>query len=466
MKKEQIKVMISKVKNKIWLFLKKIYAKLPEKMKVHIRKLKPKEKIKGEYRGSDRAEEMPVLKVSPNRNWIRLFWVLLVISIILGIYNNFTSVDTVTVEKETVIEEKLKDTNALESYVKGFAGVYHAWENTDREISKREKTLEKYLPETLQLMDHGMITTDCPTVAEVESVDIWSVKDLTDTEYEVTYCVKQRISEGEQTTDQSNVYQVTVHRDEKGKMLVVKNPTAYALPGKSSYEPEEKETDGSIDLKTQTQIEDFLNTFFKLYPQASAKELVYYVKDGVLPAIGKNYVYDGLAGKAYYMEGDQTKAEVYVKYLDQDLKITQVMQYKLTLEKGDNWKDCGGRVMKEKIENFIMKFSYREIRRRKMQAFKWRLETLRLMEKEELEFEYVEQKVKCEHKKNVCEVLLMIVLLGIVMGIWREFFAFIRISYQYTVTSGYDGIKEMNICFLLSVILAAALTLAIIDTCM
>lgn len=37
--------------------------------------------------------------------------------------------------------------------------------------------------------------------------------------------------------------------------------------------------------------------------------------------------------------------------------------------------------MKEKIENFIMKFSYREIRRRKIQAFKWRLETLRSMEK-------------------------------------------------------------------------------------
>ncbi|MFR8246465.1 MAG: hypothetical protein ACLU9V_00620 [Roseburia sp.] len=83
--------------------------------------------------------------------------------------------------------------------------------------------------------------------------------------------------------------------------------------------------------------------------------------------------------------------------------------------------------MKEKIENFIIEiFHIREIRRRKMQAFKWRLETLRLMEKEELEFEYVEQKVKCEHKKNVCEVLLMIVLLGIVMGIWREFFAFIK----------------------------------------
>lgn len=118
--------------------------------------------------------------------------------------------------------------------------------------------------------------------------------------------------------------------------------------------------------------------------------------------------------------------------------------------------------MKEKIENFIMKFSYREIRRRKMQAFKWRLETLRSMEKEALEFEYVEQKVRYEHKKNICEMLLIIILLGIIMGVWKEFFTFIRTAYQYTVTSGYDGIKEMNICFLLSVILAAALTLAIL----
>ena len=37
-KKVQIKVMIKKIKNKVWLFLKKIYTKLPEKMKVHIRK--------------------------------------------------------------------------------------------------------------------------------------------------------------------------------------------------------------------------------------------------------------------------------------------------------------------------------------------------------------------------------------------------------------------------------------------
>lgn len=118
--------------------------------------------------------------------------------------------------------------------------------------------------------------------------------------------------------------------------------------------------------------------------------------------------------------------------------------------------------MKEKMENFIMKFSYREIRRRKMQAFKWRLETLRSMEKEALEFEYVEQKVRYEHKKNICEMLLMIVLLGIIMGVWKEFFSFMRTAYQYVVTSGYNGMEEINVCFLLSVILAVVITLAIL----
>ena len=50
--------------------------------------------------------------------------------------------------------------------------------------------------------------------------------------------------------------------------------------------------------------------------------------------------------------------------------------------------------MKEKIENFIMKFSYRERRRRKRQSLKRTLETLRSMEKEELHLEYVEDKVR------------------------------------------------------------------------
>ena len=118
--------------------------------------------------------------------------------------------------------------------------------------------------------------------------------------------------------------------------------------------------------------------------------------------------------------------------------------------------------MKEKIENFIMKFSYREIRRRKIQTFKWRLETLRSMEKEDLEFEYVERKVIYEHKKNICEVALITILLGIVMGVWKEFFIFMRKAYQYVVTSGDGGVNVINVSFWLSIVTAIAVTLAIL----
>lgn len=55
-----------------------------------------------------------------------------------------------------------------------------------------------------------------------------------------------------------------------------------------------------------------------------------------------------------------------------------------------------------------------------------------------------------------------IILLGIIMGVWKEFFSFMRTAYQYVVTSGYNGVEEINVCFLLSVILVAAITLAIL----
>ena len=84
MKKEQIKAMIGKAKNKVWLFLKKI-CKTAGKNESTYQEIKTKRKDKrGEYKGSDQAEEMPVLKVSPNRGWIRLFWVLLVNQHYLG----------------------------------------------------------------------------------------------------------------------------------------------------------------------------------------------------------------------------------------------------------------------------------------------------------------------------------------------------------------------------------------------
>lgn len=139
-------------------------------------------------------------------------------------------------------------------------------------------------------------------------------------------------------TKREAFYLVQVHVDESGSMVIMKNPTACGVPGKSAYAPKMYQNDGSVDVAMMSDIEDFLSTFFSLYPMATEKELIYYVKAGTMDVINEDFVFDALQNAAYYMEDGQIKVHVYVRYLDQTAKVTQISEYTLTLEKGDNWK--------------------------------------------------------------------------------------------------------------------------------
>ena len=77
----------------------------------------------------------------------------------------------------------------------------------------------------------------------------------------------------------------------------------------------------------------FLETFFKLYPTATEKELAYYVKDGVLAPVSGDYVFSELVNPVFTKAGDNLKVNVSVKYLDNKSKMTQISQYELVLHK-------------------------------------------------------------------------------------------------------------------------------------
>ena len=81
-----------------------------------------------------------------------------------------------------------------------------------------------------------------------------------------------------------------------------------------------------------------METFFKLYPTATEKELAYYVKDGVLAPVSGDYVFSELVNPVFTKDGDNLKVSVSVKYLDNKSKMTQISQYELVLHKDDNWK--------------------------------------------------------------------------------------------------------------------------------
>ena len=131
---------------------------------------------------------------------------------------------------------------------------------------------------------------------------------------------------------------VTVHVDKDGAMVITQNPTLAPTVQKSKYEPKAQETDVSVSSDTVKDATAFLETFFKLYPTATEKELAYYVSGNVLEPVNCEYVFSELVNPIFTQDGEQVKVSVSVKYLDQRTKATQISHFDLTLEKDSNWK--------------------------------------------------------------------------------------------------------------------------------
>ena len=177
-----------------------------------------------------------------------------------------------------------------------------------------------------------------PTSSTVTDVKIWNIEDAGTDDFTVVYSVDQTVTEGEQSIGYTSAYMVVVHVDSDGNMVITQNPTISSTPTKSSYEPKTKESDGTVDAATTEEVTEFLETFFKLYPTATEKELAYYVSGNVLEPVNCDYVFSELVNPIFIKDGEQVKVSVSVKYLDQRTKATQISQFDLTLEKDSNWK--------------------------------------------------------------------------------------------------------------------------------
>ena len=146
------------------------------------------------------------------------------------------------------------------------------------------------------------IRTDIPTSATVTNVLVWNVEQSGTDDFTIAYEVDQQVKEGEQTQAVTENYTVTVHVDKDGAMVITQNPTLAPAVQKSKYEPKAQEADVSSD--TVKDATAFLETFFKLYPTATEKELAYYVKDGVLAPVSGDYVFSELVNPVFTKDGD------------------------------------------------------------------------------------------------------------------------------------------------------------------
>ena len=268
------------------------------------------------FKKKEKTEKAPknkkvrTMKVGTHKKSVLLLWAVLLASTSFGVYKNFTAIDTHTVHEKEIIQLRLNDTNGIENFVKNFAKAYYSWDTSKEAIEARTTEISKYLTKELQDLNADTIRTDIPTSATATNVLVWNVKQSGTNDFTVAYEVDQQVKEGEQTQ----------------------------AVQKSKYEPKVQEADVSVSSDTVKDATAFLETFFKLYPTATEKELAYYVKDGVLAPVSGDYVFSELENPVFTKDGDNLKVSVSVKYLDNKSKMTQISQYELMLHKDDNWK--------------------------------------------------------------------------------------------------------------------------------
>ena len=298
-------------------------------------------KKKNQAEQSFKEKKIGTIKVGTHKKTVIVLWVVLIASMSFGVYKNFTAIDQHTTHEKEVIELRLQDTNGIENFVKNFAKSYYTWNNSKEAIEARTQAISNYLTKELQDLNLDTIRTDISTSSVVTNVLIWDIEQSGTDDFIVTYEVDQQIKEGEQTTNIKATYIVKVHVDKGGDMVIVQNPTLAPAIEKSDYELKAQEADASVDSDTVNDATAFLETFFKLYPTATEKELAYYESGNVLEPIGRDYLYSELVNPIFTKDGDNVKVKVAVKFLDNQTKATQVSQFELVLHKDSNWKIIG-----------------------------------------------------------------------------------------------------------------------------
>lgn len=300
-------------------------------MKIKIER-EPKQK-------KEKKQKTPkTIHLGTRKKGVMVLWLLLACSLLFAIYKNFTGIDQHTVHEQKVIEETTQDTKGIESFVYNFIQTYYSWENDSESLDTRQEELQNYLTDELQELNSDTVRSDIPTSSEVKRVQIWQVQPETQRTFSVIYTVDQEISEDDDKEALSNTYRLMLYQAKTDNLVITKNPIPWTAPQKASFEPRQLKESQGVSAKTQEELLEFLETFFKLYPQATQEELNYYVSGQALPVLDKNYQFSEINQPIFQKEGKQIKAHLVVHYLDKESKSTVAAQYTLILRKNENWK--------------------------------------------------------------------------------------------------------------------------------
>lgn len=289
------------------------------------------EAVENEVVLPDKPKKKRLTRWKFRRFLVAVCWLLYIAGFGWSIYRNYTVVDRVTVKETERIEEKVRNTSGIENFVKNFASLYYTYSvDPEVQIGQTER-LKGYMPEE---MVNTIPVNYMENDVSVSGVQIWDVQNTGDQKYTVKFSVIQKMQE----TSVQKTYLVDVYADDTG-YTILGLPRVSSMPGKSGYTEPVMEQSVQVNADTRQTVEEFLNTFFAVYPKATQEELKYYFVESDVKVIQENLLLVSVDNVIIAENEDQSQAVVscMVTYRDEATGFNEAGEYTLTLAKqGDN----------------------------------------------------------------------------------------------------------------------------------
>ncbi|PPA68687.1 conjugal transfer protein [Jeotgalibacillus proteolyticus] len=244
-------------------------------------------------------------------------------------------------DEETVVEEE--GTNhatgvGAQTFAQNFAENYFIWENTDEGKEDRVDRLSEYLAAGLD-SHAGLGFEGMEWDSRINKTQIWSVEETGNDSAVITLRVLQDLRKGkEKAGPYEKYFAVPVKTD--GQSFVV-NQTPYIVP---APEKPELAAESSIDDKGRvndsalhSEVEGFLNTFFRVYANGEQNELSYYTESNDLQTMDGALTFKEVQ-KVVVKQGETNEeflVETLIGFEEKHTKASMAYPYELRIFKED-----------------------------------------------------------------------------------------------------------------------------------
>lgn len=145
-----------------------------------------------------KPKKLRVYTANSRKPAVIVLWLLFICGFVFAVYKNFTAIDTHTVHEKEIIERRVEDTSGVEAFVRNFVKTYYSWSSNKDSVAQRTDALTGYLTEDLQRLTADTVKSDVAVSSSVQDVQIWSVEQNSENDFEIVFTVAQTISDGKE----------------------------------------------------------------------------------------------------------------------------------------------------------------------------------------------------------------------------------------------------------------------------